>query len=651
MKKVSFKVALFVGIVEIITMSVLYILINHYMTAVLEEKAMKDMNVVAKDRAEMIDSYIESCCEFLTGYSKITEIREAPENSGDSEYIKKAQELTDRYAEGYDSIEGLYVSLWDTYVLAHVNPDSVNKTFRDAESAANLEKSIRTRGEAFCTGIVMAPVTKVIPVYAPIYNDAGEAVGFAGAAFLTDELGKKLEHITDTSNTNIEYSLLNADTYEYIFDDDISLVGAVCEYPNVINAGELLKAGGGTDGSYSYRNNDNVVSCYYMEEHNWMFVVAEKNRTVFGVIYELRSVLAVICAAITILMVIMCVISVNMQMKPLAVLQQQIDRLRANDYSQEPLIEKYSSRKDEIGTIAAAVVELQSVLENQYELFLDMLEAQPAGTLVVNTNSNQVMLINRAALEIYGNTDAADTITVEDILSRFDEEQLEKMNNFRNEVRQSDKELSVETVISVGEDKKMSILISARKTTLSNKDTVIIYSITDISDRKKLEEKLLVLSETDFLTKLCNRRSGESRIENAMREGIHGMFCLFDANKFKYVNDTFGHAVGDKVLISIAKTMKKTFRTSDVLIRLGGDEFVVFVSEIEDEDIGRKVLDRFMGNIEKIDIEEMNGHKITISLGALLVNTEESFAQMYEKADSMMYECKRRGGNNYLFYK
>ena len=58
-----------------------------------------------------------------------------------------------------------------------------------------------------------------------------------------------------------------------------------------------------------------------------------------------------------------------------------------------------------------------------------------------------------------------------------------------------------------------------------------------------------------------------------------------------------------------------------------------------------------MSNIEKIDIEELNGHKITVSLGALIVNDEEEdFSKMYTKADSLMYECKRRGGNTYLFY-
>lgn len=128
------------------------------------------------------------------------------------------------------------------------------------------------------------------------------------------------------------------------------------------------------------------------------------------------------------------------------------------------------------------------------------------------------------------------------------------------------------------------------------------------------------------------------------------MFCLFDANKFKYVNDTFGHSAGDKVLIEIANCMKKTFRTTDILIRLGGDEFVVFAPEIKNQSTGKLILERFMKNIEKIDIPELHEHKISISLGAVIIDNNETFEQMYTKADSLMYDCKKQGGNAFKFY-
>ena len=128
---------------------------------------------------------------------------------------------------------------------------------------------------------------------------------------------------------------LDADTRQYIFDDDPSLVGQICEYPNVIEAVENLRNNGGVTDTVSYVNDTNVVSCYMMREHNWIFVVAEKKATVFGVIYRLRSALLWLFSAITAFMVAVCALSVNKQMKPIETLQKQIVRLKSNDFSSD----------------------------------------------------------------------------------------------------------------------------------------------------------------------------------------------------------------------------------------------------------------------------------------------------------------------------
>ncbi len=623
------------------------------MTSLLRTKALRDMNVVAMDRAELVETYIDRCCDFVYGYSKSAEIREVLQYSDDEGYIDAARALTKKYAEGYDNIEGLYVCKWDTYVLAHINPDSVDKTFRDADSAAALEKRIRAEGKAFCTGIVLAPVTKrmVIPVYAPVYDGHGRAIGFSGAAFYTDALSSRLGALTDSDNVNIGYSLINAETLDYIFDDDASLVGKRCEDKRILDAAEKFSSGEYSEKNFSYVTSDNVVSCYYMKNRNWMFVVREKNADVFGIVNDVRSALAVICVIITVVMVIICAVSVNKQMNPIGAIQRQIVRFKSNDFSHEHDIDIYTDRSDEIGTIAAAVAELHTVLENQYELFHDMIEAQTVGTIVIDPDENRIILMNRTACEMYGITEKnAENVTTADIRAKLSEESLEKIDGYMAEVKTGSEDVSIEAEIIPDEERKIHTLIRAKNVTLSNNDNVIIFSLMDISEQKKLEEELLILSETDFLTSICNRRSGEYRIENSIKEGTLGMFCLFDVNKFKYVNDNFGHSVGDQVLVSIAETMKKTFRTSDVLIRLGGDEFVVFAANVHDEDIGRRVLDRFMANIEKIDIAELNGHIITISLGALIMTEEDTFSNMYIKTDSLMYECKKKGGNNYVFY-
>ena len=114
----------------------------------------------------------------------------------------------------------------------------------------------------------------------------------------------------------------------------------------------------------------------------------------------------------------------------------------------------------------------------------------------------------------------------------------------------------------------------------------ILWTLESIDEDRKMQEKLRYLSETDRMTGILNRGSGEQKIREKMQMGNAGMFCLMDADKFKSINDNFGHAVGDKVIIAIADCLRKSFRDSDVVFRLGGDEFAAYAMDVKDEEIG-----------------------------------------------------------------
>ncbi len=634
-------------------MGILFLVMNYNLTRILETKAIHDMNVIAMDRAQIVETYIADCVDFLNGYAKATENREVLEHPDDPAYIKASRDYTDLYAEGYTDIEGLYVAEWDTYVLAHTNPDSVDQTFRDPESAKALEDMIRLEDKPFCTGIVMAPVTKkmVIPVYAPIKNKAGEPIGFAGAAFYSDMLVDKLNALSDEEMNGVGYSLINVATGVYIFDNDPSLAGTECTDQDLLDYAAGLRSAGVDDKGLSYSSGDEVICCYYMTDRDWVFVIRDSKDDIFGVVDTVRIWLIIICLIITAIMVLICMAGVNRQMRPMKAINTAIERLKANDFTKDPLIDEYCSREDEFGTIATAVQELHSVLANQYELFYEMLESQSVGTLVLSGKDEDIVMINSMALELFGlGGKSREGLQITDIRARFDDEENEHIKEQLDLVRDSNDEIIFEERVRRDDGTYLVLLAHAKGVLLSNNDRVIIVSLTDITEQKKLEESLQILSETDFLTSICNRRSGEYRIGENMKKEQFGMFCLFDVDKFKYVNDTYGHAAGDALLIGIARTMQKTFRTSDILIRLGGDEFVVFATGIQDEPLGSRVLDRFIGNINAMDIPELQGHKITISLGAVIVTEPESFASMYEKADSLMYEVKKKTGNAYIFF-
>ena len=119
-----------------------------------------------------------------------------------------------------------------------------------------------------------------------------------------------------------------------------------------------------------------------------------------------------------------------------------------------------------------------------------------------------------------------------------------------------------------------------------------------------------------------------------------------DCDKFKSINDTYGHAVGDKVIIAIADTLRKSCRDDDVVLRLGGDEFAVFIPGMLDKERAEAFFDRLFSNIEHIDIAEMNGKHILLSLGACFYDGMDciTFDQLYRRADTAMYDSKKKQG-------
>lgn len=165
-------------------------------------------------------------------------------------------------------------------------------------------------------------------------------------------------------------------------------------------------------------------------------------------------------------------------------------------------------------------------------------------------------------------------------------------------------------------------------------------------------DDLIDLAYRDSLTEAYNRKGFDFIYPLRQREmellGFHRAILFFDIDDFKKINDTYGHDVGDKVLIAVAQTFIKSLRRDDMVIRWGGEEFVLilffrklgFLNEI-----GRKLVklieSTFIHYSDKII-------KITISGGGTYLRKEEDIHQAINRADRLMYEAKKKGKNQFI---
>ena len=169
--------------------------------------------------------------------------------------------------------------------------------------------------------------------------------------------------------------------------------------------------------------------------------------------------------------------------------------------------------------------------------------------------------------------------------------------------------------------------------------------IKELSFKNNELEKLYV---TDKLTGIYNRHKLDITLE--YEESIYDRYnqsfgiILIDIDDFKYVNDTYGHLAGDKVLIEIASILKRNIRKTDTLGRWGGDEFLIIVPQSNKEDLfelTKKLKDYIKNHDFKLS------KQITASFGLSLY--EKNLNTLFKNTDDALYQVKRNGKNNILF--
>ena len=182
-----------------------------------------------------------------------------------------------------------------------------------------------------------------------------------------------------------------------------------------------------------------------------------------------------------------------------------------------------------------------------------------------------------------------------------------------------------------------------------------IASYTDISERKAAEERIYRLAHHDPLTGLLNRFSLESRLEQALmtarRENKKVAVMFIDLDRFKVINDTLGHHIGDDLLVEVAHRLKECVRESDIVARQGGDEFVVVVTGMDDPSTAATVASKISRNLAAPYAIGTHDLYSTPSIGISLYPSDGTDVdELMKNADTAMYHAKDLGRNNYQFF-
>lgn len=307
--------------------------------------------------------------------------------------------------------------------------------------------------------------------------------------------------------------------------------------------------------------------------------------------------------------------------------------------------------------IIAAIEVLQDIThhqeaEDQLKLSASVFENSLEG-IIITDSANRTISVNKALEsltgfrrdEIIGRTPkffASDRLP--DSYFRKIWKSLNSLGHWQGEIWNKKK---------TGEEYLVRVHMSAVKTGANV--TNYIGLLSDITESNQVMEKMEYLAHHDYLTGLPNRSLLEDRLQQALVRALRNRsrfaVMFIDLDKFKAVNDTLGHHIGDALLKEVTRRIKTCLRASDTISRQGGDEFVLLLEEIGDEvDIthtARKLLAMIGSSCH------LSGHVVTVtpSIGiSVYPHDGTTVADLLSHADAAMYHAKNQGRNNFQFF-
>ncbi len=338
----------------------------------------------------------------------------------------------------------------------------------------------------------------------------------------------------------------------------------------------------------------------------------------------------------------------NLVSKPLNDLINRIRKITTQKDFDVNVKDKYGSKdidilSQEIQDMVNRIKYLFEELSEKNQIFKIIAENTPIGIYIF---SDRFEYVNKAFEKLTGyKKDEIVGKPISVLMTEMDEETKQKIyeavkRRLRGEQFKNEFQADVKTKDGI----KKTFLIIANTIFLSGKPFGLGIAL-DITDMKRLESKLIQLIEKDSLTELLSRYAFTNKIKQFIdlysREKKRFFLLFLDLNRFKNINDSYGHQIGDRVLKVIASRLKISLRKTDIIGRLGGDEFGILITTYSKFEDIIKVLEKVISQIEKtITVDEFS-FNLTTSIGVAIFPDDGTQTEtLLKRADIAMYKAK-----------
>jgi diguanylate cyclase (GGDEF)-like protein/PAS domain S-box-containing protein len=335
---------------------------------------------------------------------------------------------------------------------------------------------------------------------------------------------------------------------------------------------------------------------------------------------------------------------------PISTLIKSADRIAQGDYSRPMEV----GRRDELGELQAALERMRQKLRQTTinKNYLTNVLGSMTDAVFVTSPDGVIRMANQSACKLLAWGE--EELVGRSIVSIFDERERAEFDMLRAS------QDTRETVVKTRQGQTIPVAITGSQITTDDPQYQgTIFVVRNVTERKRAERRIRYLARYDALTKVPNRMQFQHLLQQAIARALRNKTSLallyLDMDRFKEINDTFGHAAGDRTLEILTERLTRALPQETTIGRLAGDEFAMFVDDLASDADNRGTVAQLARSVlaEISRAFQLQEHEVflTASIGVAFCSRDaDNVIDLIRNADAAMYHSKQNGGNSFAFY-
>ena len=362
--KISAIISICVALVTILSMAILFLVLNRDVSSTVENKSLDNMMTALEGQSNLIDQFVSDSERLLKEYASADEITNIIREPQNPEYIKKAQEYTERYYSKLDKWEGVYVSDWNTQVLAHSNASAVGMVVRKGDDLQPYRDTMTGSPEGFFNGgAFISPASQqlILNLRMAVYDDKGQPIGLVGGGPFLEGMNDILSKMDISSLSDAEYAILDPKNKIYIYNSDNEKFMQEIDDEDMLS---IMDKAGENDAKGSLETNSSTIAYRYLPTQNLILTMKYDTDTLMKDSSTIQKRFVIIVGIAELLIILFTVIISRIITKPLDKVTSAVNSLGELSLKKNESIQKYAGSKSEVGEITDSVNSLTATWQN-----------------------------------------------------------------------------------------------------------------------------------------------------------------------------------------------------------------------------------------------------------------------------------------------